>query len=161
MLPATTSNSPESALDPRDHLDHAARVPVRRVDDEHVGAGRDEGLCPLDRVGPDADRGADAQPALRVLGRLGNSIRFWMSLTVISPRRIPFVVDHRQLLDPMAVEQALGLAERRPDRRRHEPSAVISAETGSEMSFSKRRSRFVRIPTRRPPSSVIGTPETW
>ena len=57
------------ALDARDHLDHAARVAVRRIDDEHVGARRDERLRPLERVGPDADRGADAQPAVRVLRR--------------------------------------------------------------------------------------------
>ena len=63
MLPATTSNSPDSALDPRDHLDHAARVAVGRVDDEHVGAGLDQRLGALARVRADADRGADAQPA--------------------------------------------------------------------------------------------------
>ena len=38
---------------------------------------------------------------------------------------------------------------------------VINAETGCVASFSKRRSRFVRIPTRTPRSSVIGTPEMW
>ena len=31
------------------------------------------------------------------------------------------LVDDRQLLDPVPVKQALGLAERRPDRRGHEP----------------------------------------
>ncbi len=36
--------------------------------------------------------------------------------------------------------------------------AVISAETGWRRFDSKRRSRFVRMPTRMPSSSVIGTP---
>ena len=47
----------------------------------------------------------------------GNSIRFWMSLTVISPLRNAVGVDDRQLLDPVAVEEPLGLGERRPERR--------------------------------------------
>ena len=51
------------ALDARDHLDHAARVAVGGVDDDHVGAGVDQRLRALEGVGPDADRGADAQPA--------------------------------------------------------------------------------------------------
>ena len=37
---------------------------------------------------------------------------------------------------------------------------VISADTGCVASSSKRRSRFVRIPTRTPSPSTIGTPDT-
>jgi hypothetical protein len=37
---------------------------------------------------------------------------------------------------------------------------VITSDTRRESSSSKRRSRFVRMPTSRP-SSVMGTPEMW
>ena len=70
MLPGGDLEVAGQALDPRDHLDHAARVAVRRVDDEHVRAGGDQRLGALARVGADADRGAHAQPALRVLRRV-------------------------------------------------------------------------------------------
>ena len=59
-----------AALIRRDHLDHAARVAVRGVDDEHVDPRGDERRGALERVGPDADRRADAQAALLVLGRV-------------------------------------------------------------------------------------------
>ena len=50
-------------LEPRDHLEHPALVPVRGVDDDHVDAGVDQRHGPLVRVLADADRGADPQPA--------------------------------------------------------------------------------------------------
>ena len=92
----------------------------------------------------------------------GNSTRFWMSLTVIRPLSTPSRVDDRQLLDPVPVQELLGLVERRADRRGDEVVARSSAsETGCATFRSKRRSRFVRMPTSRPSSSVIGTPEMW
>ena len=42
-----------------------------------------------ERVGADADRGADAQAPCSSFVAFGNSIRFWMSLTVISPLSTP------------------------------------------------------------------------
>ena len=39
--------------------------------------------------------------------------------------------------------------------------AVINADTGCVTSSSKRRSRFVRMPTSTPSPSVIGTPLMW
>ena len=70
MLPGDHLEVAGQAGDARDHLEHAARVAVRGVDDEHVGARGDQRLRALDGVGADADRGADAQTALRVLRRL-------------------------------------------------------------------------------------------
>ena len=70
MLPAIDLELAGEARDARDHLDDAARVAVRGVDDEHVDARVDQRLRALERVRPDADRGADAQPALRVLRRV-------------------------------------------------------------------------------------------
>ena len=66
MLPAITSMS-KSALIRAHDLEHAARVAVRGVDDEHVDVGLDQRRSALERVGADADRGADAQPAPLVL----------------------------------------------------------------------------------------------
>ena len=51
-------------------LEDAVRMAVRRVHDEHVDLGVDERGCALHRVRPDADRRADAQPALVVLRRV-------------------------------------------------------------------------------------------
>ena len=68
-LPATSSTR-APRLDPAHHLEHAGRVPVRRVDDEHVDARVDQRLRALERVGADADRRADAQPPLLVLRRV-------------------------------------------------------------------------------------------
>jgi hypothetical protein len=80
-----------------------------------------------------------------------------MSLTVIRPlsrRRHR----RRELLDLVAVEDPLGLLERRPDRR------------GDERSRSSARDRLARVvleaeiavgqdPDEDPAASVIGTPE--
>ena len=52
---------------PLDDVEHALRVAVRGVDDEHVHVRGDERLGALHRVARDADGGADAQPAERVL----------------------------------------------------------------------------------------------
>src|SRR5207302_6675116 len=48
-----------------DHADHGCRVPMRRVDDDHVDARRDERRGTLVRVASHADRGADED--IRVL----------------------------------------------------------------------------------------------
>ena len=85
----------------------------------------------------------------------GNSTRFEMSLTVIRPLQPAVGVDDRQLLDAVAVQELLGLGERRPDRRGDEVRATSSAPTPAGAWLrSKRRSRLVRIPTRRP--SAVG-----
>ena len=61
----------ELAPDAPDHVEHALRVAVRGVDDEHVHVRRDERLGARERVLADADRRADAQPAEAVLARVG------------------------------------------------------------------------------------------
>ena len=63
-------------LDPLHAVEHALRMAVRRVDDDHVDAGLDQRLDALLGVAAHADRRADAQPAVlvlagvRMLGRL-------------------------------------------------------------------------------------------
>ena len=80
----------------------------------------------------------------------GYSIRFWMSLTVIRPLRTPLLVDDRQLLDLVAVQDRLRLrrASSRPARSRGRGRHQLRDRAPT--SFSKRRSRLVRIPTRTP-----------
>jgi hypothetical protein len=128
---------------------------VRRVDDEQVDPRADQRLRALDRVGADADGRADAQPAAVVLRRVRVLELLLDVLDGDQAAQPPVRVDDRQLLDLVAVEDRLRLRERRADGRGDE-----SADTGWSWSTSKRRSRFVRIPTSTPRSSVIGTPET-
>ena len=90
---------------------------VRRVDDEHVHARRDERLRALERVGADADRGADPQPPLLVLRRLRVLDLLLDVLDGDEPAQAAVCVDDGELLDLVAVEDLLGLRERRPDRR--------------------------------------------
>ena len=152
MLPAIDLELARQALDPRDHLDHAARVAVRRVDDEHVDAGRDQRLGALARVRADADRGADAQPARRVLGRARELDPLLDVLDRDQALEDAVRVDDRQLLDPVAVQQLLGLVERRPDRRGDEAARRHQRRDRLRRGrCSKRRSRLVRMPTSRPP----------
>ena len=88
------------------------------VDDEHVDAGGDEGLGPLERVRADADGGADPQATALVLGGVRDTrSRFLMSLTVMRPAQAAVVVDDRQLLDAVLPQDLLGLLERGADRR--------------------------------------------
>ena len=63
-------------LDPLHAVEHALRMAVRGVDDDHVDARRDQRFDALLGAVADADRGADAQPpelvlaGVRMLGRL-------------------------------------------------------------------------------------------
>ena len=132
MLPATTSNSPERPL---------IRATISTTPREWPCA-----VSTTSTSAPAVDerlRRARARPGRRRPRRRraagpagpssthGNSIRFWMSLTVIRPVQDAVRVDDRQLLDPVAVEQA---ARPRssvvPTGAVTRPSAVISAETG-------------------------------
>ena len=72
----STCNLGKCPLDPAHALEHALRVAVRGVDDDHVDAGGDQRFDAFLGVAGRADRGADAQlPELvlareRMLGRL-------------------------------------------------------------------------------------------
>ena len=55
-------------LQPGDHVQHALAVAVGGVHHQHVHAGLDQGHGALVAVAEEADGGADAQPALVVLG---------------------------------------------------------------------------------------------
>ena len=151
MLPAIDCDVAARALSRRTISTHRRRVAVRGVDDEHVDARVDERLGALERVRPDADRGADAQPALLVLRRVRVLDPLLDVLDRDQAREAAVGVDDRQLLDLVAVEDLLGLVERRPDRRGDEVARGHQrARPAASVSVSKRRSRFVRIPTSTP-----------
>ena len=116
MLPAMISMS-NSRLDPPHHLDDRARVPVGRVDDEHVDLGRDERCSTLERIRADADRCADAQAPALVLRRERVELALLDVLDGDQPLETPLRVDDRELLDLVPPEQRLGLRERRADGR--------------------------------------------
>ena len=107
----------ERAADPRDHVDHALRMAVRGVDDQHVDAGGDERRarvpsrpCATPIAAPQRRR---PSASLHAFGYL---IAFWMSLTVISPLSRKSRVDDQQLLDLVLVQDLARLVERRADR---------------------------------------------
>ena len=64
-----------SVFRPAHHVEQQPDVPVRGVGDEHVDAGLDEARRPLPRVTEVADRCADHQPAVRVLGTRSGTAR--------------------------------------------------------------------------------------
>ena len=82
---------------------------MRGVDDEHVGAGRDERLRTLGCLGADSDRRSDAQPAAVVLRRLRVLDLLLDVLDGDEPAQPTVGVDDRELLDLVAVKDLLRL----------------------------------------------------
>ena len=90
------------------------------VDDEHIGACRDQSLGALVCIDAHAHSGADSQAAVRVLRRLRELDALLNVLDRDQALDAPFGVDDRQLLDAVAMKQLLGLGERGSDRSSHE-----------------------------------------
>ena len=92
---------------------------------------------------------------------LGNSWRFWMSLTVISPASRPSLSTSGSFSMRYRWRIALASSSVVPTDAVRRCSAVMNSVTGRSKSApsQKRMSRLVRMPTRRPSASVIGTPE--
>ena len=109
MFPAMSSMS-NSALIARTIVEHAARVAVRGVDDDHVDVGVDEGGRALERVRADSDGGADAQPAPLVLRRERVPAALLDVLDGDQALEPPVGVDDGQLLDLVPAEDRLRLA---------------------------------------------------
>ena len=146
-----------------DHVEHALRVAVGGVDDQHVDVGGDQRLGPLHRVLRDADGRAAAQPAERVLRRVRVLDRLLDVLDGDQALQPEVAVDDEQLLDLVLVEDLARRVERRADRDGDQVARASSRRRSAGCTLvSNRRSRLVRMPTSRPsllPSSVIGTPE--
>ena len=121
-FPAISSTS-WMRLDLPDDVEHSVGVAVRRVHDEDVHLGVDERRSPLERVRPDPDRRAHAQAALVVLRRVGVLDLLRDVLDGDEALEPSVGVDDRELLDLVAMEDRLGLLERRADRRGDEVAA--------------------------------------
>ncbi len=91
----------------------------------------------------------------------GYWIRFWMSLTVIRPLSLPSASTTGSFSILLRWRISSASARVVPAGAVTRLRLVIRAETGWARSSSKRRSRFVRMPTRISFSSTIGTPEMW
>ena len=78
----------------------------------------DERLDPLLDVVADADGGRAAQPPGVVAGGVGELLALLDVLDRDQPGEAAVVVDERQLLDAVALQDRLGLVERRADRAR-------------------------------------------
>ena len=98
------------------HLDHVARVPVGRVDDEDIRPGLGERGSPVIGVRSDTDRGTHAQPSLLVLRRAGELDLLTDVLDGDQAFEAPVGVDDRQLFDLVAVQDRPRLLEGRSDR---------------------------------------------
>ena len=116
-LPATMSTSGNSRRMRRDHVEHALRVAVRRVDDEHVHVRGDQRLGALHRVAARrrSPRRTRSRPS-ESLQAFGYLTAFWMSLTVIRPFSRKSLIDDQQLLDLVLVQDLARVLERRADR---------------------------------------------
>ncbi len=102
----------EGALHGEHRLDDRLRVPVRRVHHQHVRPGAHQRLGARLAVGAGADRGPDAQAPQLVLGRVREADGLLDVLDGDQAAELIPLVDHRQLLDPVAVQDLLRLLER-------------------------------------------------
>src|SRR5664279_2686471 len=93
------------------------------------------------------------------LHALGYLICFWMSLTVMSPLRFPARSTTRSFSIRWRWRSSLACSSVVPGGQVTRFSFVMRSEMGRSMRVSKRRSRFVRMPTSLPRSSTTGTPE--
>ena len=161
MFPAITSNSPDRPLI-RATISTTPRECPWAVSTTRTSAPAAISASARSRAsGPTPTAAPTRRRPCGSFVACGNSIRFWMSLTVISPVSTPFASTTGSFSMRCLCSSRSASSRVVPTEAVTRPSEVITAETGCETSFSKRRSRLVRIPTRRPASSVIGTPDTW
>ena len=92
-------------LEPADHVEQQPGVAVGGVDDEHVDAGLDQRRGALPGVAEVADRRADQQPAVGVLGGVRELLGLHEVLDGDEPGEPALVVDQRQLLELVLAQQ--------------------------------------------------------
>ena len=108
-LPATIWTALRVLADPLDRGGDVDIVAVRGVDDDQVAFGVDQRLRALEALVADRGRGGDAQPARRVLGRVGIGDRLLDVLDGDQADAAAVLVDDEQFLDPALVEHAARL----------------------------------------------------
>ena len=87
------------------HVEYAAIVRVRGVDDEDVDTGVDQSHRTVPRVVADAHRGADQKTAVAVLGGVGVLLGFDEVLDGDQSGESAVTVDDRQFLNLVASQQ--------------------------------------------------------
>jgi hypothetical protein len=95
-------------------LDHVHRMAVGGVDAEEIDVLRDQPLGSFVVVGP--DRAADAQPPAVVAAGVGKLLQLVDVFDGDHAAKAPFVVDQKQLLDLVLLEDLLGVVEGRCER---------------------------------------------
>ena len=94
------------------------RMAMRGVDHDQIDAGRHQPLGAVEALVADRGGGGDAQPALLVLAGIRIGDRLFDILHRDQPDAAIIGVDHQQFLDPVLMQQPLGLAlVRRPRAR--------------------------------------------
>ncbi len=108
-LPAITWTALDSTLDRRHRGEHSGGMAVRGIDHDHVDPGADQRTGAQLPVRPDPGGRGDAQPAHGVL--VGERVRLRLVHVLDGDQADAAIglVDHQQLLDAMAVQQAAGL----------------------------------------------------
>ena len=124
-LPATTGSVGHAALIRSIALIDAGRVPVGGVDGDGVDALGDERLDPLLEVVTDADGGGAAQPPGVVAGGVGELLALLDVLDRDQTVEAAVVVDERQLLDAVLLQDRLGL------RRASVPTEAVTSPSTS------------------------------
>ena len=108
------------AANARDHVEHALRMAVRRVDDDDVDVRSHQRSGTFGRIARNPDSGADAQPAQGVLA----GVRILDLLLDVLDRdqalELEIAIDDEQLLDFVAVKDLSRGIERGADRHRDE-----------------------------------------
>ena len=103
-----------------DGFHHSRGMAMRGIQSQHVHLGASQFHGALEEVSSGADGRSRAQPALLVLRGLGEFEFFLDVLDGDQALQIEVLVNDQQLLDAMALQQALGLFERRADRHGHQ-----------------------------------------
>ena len=110
----------EFSLDPLRHLHHASRVGMRTIEAENVDLTFDQGGAAFGDIVGDTDPGRHPQPAELILAGVGVVVRLLDVLDGDQTLEIAFIVDHKELLDSVLVEEHLGLVECCTDRGSHQ-----------------------------------------
>ena len=139
-LPAISSTSPNRLRNSLDRALHDHRMAVRDVDDEHVHAGLDQLRGALEVIAGRADRGADAQAALRVArGERQPPLLDDILARVTRPSSVPSASTSGSflILRSTIIRSASAERERRPRATTSRSSGVIRSATRSAVAVDE------------------------
>ncbi len=105
-------------LDHLDRIENRLRMAVRGVHHDEIDAGLFELGEPFFRIRSDTDGRANAQPAMSILAGIGIFDPLFDVLDGDQSLEVELLVDDRELLDPMLMQDLAGLFEAGPFRRR-------------------------------------------